>query len=102
MLLSEDLNTIRLGTFKVASLMAIGKPFSLAIPILPSLYQGLNKLARSPVVGSSKVCLPMHYVYRWLGHYFDTHHGVKLEVIEPKMVRFFGVGKARYYNEYEA
>ena len=102
MLPSEDLNTIRPGTFKVASLMAIGRPFSLAIPVLTSLYRGLNRLARSPIVGSSKVCLPMHYVYGWLGHYFDTHHGVKLEVIGPKMVRFSGAGGARYYDKYEA
>ena len=101
-LLSEDLNTIRLGTFKVASLMAIGRPFSLAIPVLTSLYRGLNSLAHSSVVSSSKVCLPMHYVYGWLGHYFDTHHGVKLEVIGPKLVRFSGAGRARYYDEYEA
>ena len=101
-LLSEDLNTIRLGTFKVASLMAIGRPFSLAIPVLTSLYRGLNSLAHSSVVSSSKVCLPMHYVYGWLGHYFDTHHGVKLAVIGPKMVRFSGAGRAKYYDEYEA
>ncbi|KAF3949454.1 hypothetical protein CMV_024674 [Castanea mollissima] len=90
------------GTFKVASLMAIGRPFSLAIPVLTSFYRGLNKLARSPVVGSTKACLPMHYIYGWLGHYFDTHHGVTLEVIGPKMVRFSGAGGARYYDEYEA
>ena len=35
-------------------------------------------------------------------HYFDTHHGVKLEVIGPKMVKFSSVGRARYYDEYEA
>ena len=66
MLPSEDLNTIRPGTFKVVSLMAISRPFSLAIPILISLYRGLNKLARSPIVGSSKACVPMHYVYALL------------------------------------
>nr|POF09193.1 hypothetical protein CFP56_41189 [Quercus suber] len=44
----------------------------------------------------------MHYIYGWLGHYFDTHHEVKLEVIGPKMVRFSGAGGARYYDEYEA
>ena len=102
MIPSEDLNVIHLGTLKISSLMAIGRPFNLAIPVLTSLYRGLNKLAHSPVVGSSKACLPMHYVYGWVGHYFDTHHGVKLEVIRPRMVRFSVVGRARYYDEYEA
>ncbi|KAK7836709.1 hypothetical protein CFP56_022201 [Quercus suber] len=35
---SEDLNVILLGTFKVASLIAIDRPFSLAIPVLTNLY----------------------------------------------------------------
>ena len=35
---SEDLNTIRSGTFKIASFMATSHPISLAIPVLASLY----------------------------------------------------------------
>ena len=51
---SEDLKTIRLGTFKIAGFMAAGCPVSLAIPVLASLYRGLNKIAHfSPTISHS-------------------------------------------------
>ncbi|KAK4400582.1 hypothetical protein Sango_1164300 [Sesamum angolense] len=44
----KDVNSIRPSTFKMASLMANGKRENLAIPILASIYEGLNTVATSP------------------------------------------------------
>ena len=40
-------NLIRLGVFKLASRMAQGKKFSLDVPVLASIYNGLNEIACS-------------------------------------------------------
>ncbi|KAK4391473.1 hypothetical protein Sango_1925100 [Sesamum angolense] len=47
-LLGKDVNSIRPSTFKMASLMANGRRVNLAIPILASIYEGLNTVATSP------------------------------------------------------
>lgn len=44
---SED-RFIRLETFEVDTLMARGKTFSLAAPILTGIYRGLNAISKSP------------------------------------------------------
>ncbi|KAL0298853.1 UNVERIFIED_CONTAM: hypothetical protein Sradi_6545100 [Sesamum radiatum] len=45
---SKDVNSIRPSTFKMASLMANGRRVNLAIPVLASIYEGLNTVATSP------------------------------------------------------
>ena len=90
---SEDHNTIRSGTFKIASFMATGHPFCLAIPVLVSLYRGLNKIAHSsPMISRSGACFLVHYIYDWLGLYFRTHY--EIDVSRPKMVVYSGEGGA--------
>ncbi|KAL0293155.1 UNVERIFIED_CONTAM: hypothetical protein Sangu_3243900 [Sesamum angustifolium] len=44
---SKDVNSIRPSTFKMASLMANGQRVNLAIPVLASIYEGLNTIATS-------------------------------------------------------
>ncbi|KAL0396595.1 UNVERIFIED_CONTAM: hypothetical protein Scaly_0107900 [Sesamum calycinum] len=44
----NDVNSIRPSTFKMASLMANGRRVNLAIPVLASIYEGLNTIATSP------------------------------------------------------
>ncbi|KAL0291973.1 UNVERIFIED_CONTAM: hypothetical protein Sangu_3258900 [Sesamum angustifolium] len=44
----KDVNSIRSSTFKIASLMANGRRVNLAIPVLVSIYEGLNTVATSP------------------------------------------------------
>ena len=98
---SEDPNTIRLGTFKLASFVATGRPFCLAIPVLVSLYQGLNKIAHSsPMISRSGACFPVHYIYGWLGLYFKTHY--EINVPGPKMVVYSREGEAKHFDEHEA
>ncbi|KAL0298651.1 UNVERIFIED_CONTAM: hypothetical protein Sradi_6524900 [Sesamum radiatum] len=72
---SKDVNSIRPSTFKMASLMANGRRVNLAIPVLASIYEGLNTVATSPKPA---------------------------ELRGPKMTRFFGEGGAKYYEPREA
>ena len=46
-----SVNLIRHGVFKVASRMAQGETFSLTIPALASIYNGLNEIACSSKMG---------------------------------------------------
>ena len=64
---------IRLGVFKVASRMAQGETFSLVVPVLASIYNSLNKIACSSKPRTNASIFPIHYLYGWLGEYFDTH-----------------------------
>ncbi|XP_074288215.1 uncharacterized protein LOC141613382 [Silene latifolia] len=73
---SED-RLIRPETFEVASLVARGEVFSLAPPVLASIYRGLNMISTSPKPGYSGSVFPAHYLYSWLAHYFRTHHEVE-------------------------
>ncbi|KAL0291161.1 UNVERIFIED_CONTAM: hypothetical protein Scaly_2647900 [Sesamum calycinum] len=51
----KDVNSIRPSTFKMVSLMANGRRVNLAIPVLASIYEGLNTVATSPKpVGAAK------------------------------------------------
>ncbi|KAK4383799.1 hypothetical protein Sango_2742800 [Sesamum angolense] len=68
-------NSIRPSTFKMASLMANGRRVNLAIPVLASIYEGLNTVATSPKPA---------------------------ELRGPKMTRFSGEGCAKYYEPREA
>ncbi|KAH0713698.1 hypothetical protein KY289_009657 [Solanum tuberosum] len=67
---------IRANVFKVASLMAHGEIFSLAVPILESIYRGLRDISTSSNLGSCNTLLPLHYVYGWIGEYFETYFRV--------------------------
>ena len=66
-------NLIRPRVFKVASRMAQGETFSLVVPMLANIYNGLNEIACSSKPGTNASIFPIHYLYGWLGEYFDTH-----------------------------
>ncbi|KAH7850047.1 hypothetical protein Vadar_027062 [Vaccinium darrowii] len=95
---------IRPGVFKVASMMARGERFSLAIPVLASIYKGLNEIANSSEPWKCDSVFPVHYVYAWLGEYFNTHIGSdpKSAPQKPRMVRYAGERVAKYLDESEA
>ncbi|KAL0340179.1 UNVERIFIED_CONTAM: hypothetical protein Sradi_4534700 [Sesamum radiatum] len=71
----KDVNSIHPSTFKMASLMANARRVNLAIPVLASIYEGLNTIATSPK---------------------------PVESFGPKMMRFSGEGGAKYYEPREA
>ncbi|KAM2437191.1 hypothetical protein ACFX1W_014329 [Malus domestica] len=71
--LTGDVNLVRPGVFKIASKMAAGESFSLAIPVLANIYNGLSIVSNSASTEDRAAVLPYHYVYGWLGEYFGTH-----------------------------
>ncbi|KAL2942840.1 Tropomyosin [Bienertia sinuspersici] len=98
---NED-RLIRPGTFEVAVLMARGETFSLAIPVLASIYRGLNVISRSPNPSYSGAYFPAHYLYGWLGLYFNTNHTVDPSPPGPLMVSFFGAQGSKFFKDVEA
>ncbi|KAH0644634.1 hypothetical protein KY284_032518 [Solanum tuberosum] len=86
---------IRLGTFKMASFMASGRKINLAIPILASIYNGLNKISNLSQLNQIKVCFPIHYFYGWLAHYFRTHYAFSNGHFIPTMVVYSGEDGSR-------
>ncbi|KAL0347676.1 UNVERIFIED_CONTAM: hypothetical protein Scaly_1783600 [Sesamum calycinum] len=98
----SNVNYIRPSTFKMASLMANGRRVNLAIPVLASIYEGLNTVATSPKPADTSHSFPIHFVYAWLACYFKTHYSVWQELRGPKMTRFSGEGGAKYYEPQEA
>ena len=66
-------NLIRPGVFKVASKMAQGETISLVVPVLANIYNGLNEIACSSKPRTNASIFPIHFLYGWLGEYFDTH-----------------------------
>ncbi|KAL0395045.1 UNVERIFIED_CONTAM: hypothetical protein Slati_4470700 [Sesamum latifolium] len=72
----KDVNSIRPSTFKMASMMASGRRVSLAIPVLASIYEGLNIIATSSRPTRTSHSFPVHFVYAWLASYFKTHYPV--------------------------
>ncbi|KAL0444620.1 UNVERIFIED_CONTAM: hypothetical protein Slati_2184700 [Sesamum latifolium] len=86
----------------MASMMASGRRVSLAIPILASIYEGLNTIATSSRPARTSPSFPVHFIYAWLASYFKTHYLVWQGLCGPKMTRFFGEGGAKYYDPQEA
>ncbi|PHU18268.1 hypothetical protein BC332_13963 [Capsicum chinense] len=56
-----------ISVFKIASLMAHGERFALAIPVLASIYRGLTEITTSTNLGVGDIIFPIQYVYGWIG-----------------------------------
>ena len=80
---TED-RLIRPNTFETTSLMASSCSFSLAVPILTSIYYGLN--------GITKVAKPSYSLLFFSGHYlcFWTHHVIQPTPLYPLTVHYSG------------
>ena len=70
---SVSVNLICPGVFKVATRMAQVETFSLVVPMLASIYNDLNEIVCSSKPGTNASIFPIHYLYGWLGEYFNTH-----------------------------
>ncbi|KAL0301509.1 UNVERIFIED_CONTAM: hypothetical protein Sradi_6427700 [Sesamum radiatum] len=86
----------------MASLMANSRRVNLAIPVLASIYEGLNTVTTSPKPVSTSHSFPIHFVYPWLTCYFKTQYLVWQELRSPKITKFSGEGGAKYYKPREA
>ncbi|KAF3644385.1 hypothetical protein FXO37_21480 [Capsicum annuum] len=69
---------IRASVFKVASLMAHREKFSLAVPVLASIYRGLWEISTSSNLVSCHALFPIHYVYGWIGKEVQIDNSGKL------------------------
>lgn len=95
---SRHVGQIRPGVFKMACFMARGTPVGLAIPVLSSIYRGLNAIAKSGTPGKARAPLPFHYVHGWMVSYFNTHYATPTELPGPPMVKSSGEGGARWFD----
>ncbi|MCE5166098.1 hypothetical protein HAX54_014773 [Datura stramonium] len=86
----------------MVTMMAIKWKISLAVPILASIYNGLNEISSLPQLDLIGIRFPIHYVYGWLAHYFKTHYALATVPSNPLMAEFSGEGVARYFNKKEA
>ncbi|CAH9063905.1 unnamed protein product [Cuscuta epithymum] len=91
----EGPRIIRPETFKVACMMACGRKICLAVPVLASIYHGLNQISNAPFPDKVRTCFPVHYVYGWLATYFDTHFKNDIQSTTPLMISYSGEGGAR-------
>ncbi|XP_071936559.1 uncharacterized protein [Coffea arabica] len=98
----EDPHYIRPSTFKMASMMAAGRKTCLAVPVLLSIYRGLDKISNSATPGCARAAFPVHYVYAWLASYFSTHYSTPNTMPGPTMTNYSGEGGARYFDENSA
>ncbi|KAI5342403.1 hypothetical protein L3X38_010278 [Prunus dulcis] len=95
----DDVTLIRPWVFKVASRMEHGVSFSLAVPVFASIYKGLNDISSADDLGNCTTVLHFHYVYGWLGEYFDTHFTSSSEKSIPIMARFSGRLSAKFFED---
>ena len=93
---------IRPEIFKVASRMAQGETFSLVIPLLASIYNGLNEIACSSKLGTNSSIFPIHYLYEWLGEYFDTHFISPSWNHLPRMTYYASEFSAKCFDDLQA
>ncbi|KAM1381767.1 hypothetical protein PS2_033887 [Malus domestica] len=108
-----DVNLVCLGVFKVASKMAAGESFSLAILVLNNIYNGLSIVSNSASTEDRVAVLPYHYVYGWLGEYFGTHFSLLTldksmpfssirAKLRPLMMKYSGVLPAKSLDDLQA
>ncbi|KAH7844675.1 hypothetical protein Vadar_030482 [Vaccinium darrowii] len=78
-------------------MMARKCTFSLAVPVLGSIYCSLKQISSSPTPNQCNAILPMHYVCGWLGNYFDTYHPSAHTFPSVRMVRLAGDHMAKHF-----
>ncbi|KAF3633096.1 hypothetical protein FXO38_11436 [Capsicum annuum] len=86
------------GTFRVAAMMADKQIFSLAVPVLSNIYNGLNRFYKSLQLEQLKVSFPIHYVYGWIANYFKMHFPLSNGPSIPLMTAYSGEGGAMYFD----
>ncbi|KAL3522156.1 hypothetical protein ACH5RR_014990 [Cinchona calisaya] len=97
---NDVVNLIHPATFKATIWMAQGTRYSLAVPVLSSIYCGLARIAWSPKSRQPKYSyFPIHYVVAWISAYFDTHFEAT-EIPGPMMAIFSGVGRAKQFSDH--
>lgn len=86
----------------MVSMMVTGKKLNLGIFVLASFYKGLNDISHSLTLRQRDNSFPIHYVYRWLSFYLNTHFANESQSASPMMVTFSRESGARSYGKVEA
>ena len=82
--------------------MASGEVFGLAVPVLASIYRGLNMIFNNPVPSKSSNGFAVHYVYAWIAHFIKSHRVVNDELGKPMMTRYSRVSYEAPFDEASA
>ena len=90
---------IHLRVFKVASRMDQGETFNFAILVLAIIYNGLNEIVHSSNSGTNASIFPIHYLYGWLGEYFNTHFISPSWNYPPRMTYYVGEFSAKCFDD---
>ncbi|XP_055824546.1 uncharacterized protein LOC129893076 [Solanum dulcamara] len=98
-ILTKEVGFIRPGVFRIACHLACGQRVSLVVPVLASIYKGLNTISRCSRLDLVQTYFPIHYVYGWLTYYFKTHYPLAGGPANPFMASFSGEGTTRYFEK---
>ncbi|KAL2926380.1 Huntingtin-interacting protein 1-related protein [Bienertia sinuspersici] len=98
----KNLGCIRPSVFKPASQLASGQRISLAIPVLASIYRGLNEISRSLTPGRSCSNFSAHYVHSWTAQYFRSHCMSVHDFAGAQMIAFHGASNVKKLISAEA
>ncbi|KAL2931549.1 Hexon-interlacing protein [Bienertia sinuspersici] len=98
----KNLGCIRPSVFKPASQLASGQRTSLVIPVLASIYRGLNELSHSSTPGRQCSNFPTHYVYAWTAQYFRSHRMSVHNFAGAQMIAFHGTSNVKKLTSAEA
>ncbi|XP_071921364.1 uncharacterized protein [Coffea arabica] len=100
---SKKVDRIPPSVFKVACLMATGKRFCLAIPVLASIYHRLREIVHAHNLGERGITFSIHYVYAWIDQYFDVYYeNNQVGSHHARMRRFSGEKMAIFYGRSES
>ena len=83
----------------MASNNALGCKYSLAVPVLASIYRGLGGIFSAGKPSNSMSFFPAHYLYGWLACYFSTHYVLDPPPVGPLMVHYFGFGGPKSFED---
>ena len=70
--------------------------------MLARIYNGLNEIACSSKPGTNASIFPIHYLYGWLGEYFDTHFISPSWNHPPQMTYYAGKFSAKCFDDLQA
>ena len=83
--------------------MATKKKFCLAIPLFAGIYHGLREIVHAPNLEESEAISPIHYLYAWIGQYFDVYYeNIQVRGHYARMTRFSGEKIAIFYGRSDA
>jgi len=93
---------IRPGTFEAASKMVTGCTFSLAVPMLASIYRGLSGIFSATKPSNCMSFFPAQYLYGWLACYCNNHYVLDPALAGPLIVHYSSFGGAKSFDDSKA